>query len=113
MPNKYHHKTVVKYIRRYLNRPIIATSMTDKYDGDFVTLHYSRNEDDSFVDETRVEGFYIFYSVSSDVYARIRAVHFQFKRTSQAFFPIKHKESATCKVKTCHRLETTIKCSHI
>ena len=45
-------KTVVKYIGRYLGRPVIATSRIDKYDGDFVTFHYNRHEDDSYVQET-------------------------------------------------------------
>ena len=41
-----------KYIGRYLGRPVIATSRIDKYDGDFVTFHYNRHEDDAYVEET-------------------------------------------------------------
>ena len=51
-PNKCVPKTVVKYIGRYLGRPVIATSRIDKYDGDSVTFHYNRHEDDKYVEET-------------------------------------------------------------
>ena len=50
--NKCAPKTVVKYIGRYLGRPVIATSRIDKYDGGFVAFHYNRHEDDIFVEET-------------------------------------------------------------
>ena len=42
-------KTVVKYIGRYLGRPVIATSRIDDYDGEFVTYHYNRHEDEQLV----------------------------------------------------------------
>lgn len=51
-PNKCNPKSVVKYIGRYLGRPVIATSRIDKYDGEFVTFHYNRHEDNQFVEET-------------------------------------------------------------
>ena len=51
-PNKCNPNSVVKYIGRYLGRPVIATSRIDKYDGDFVTFHYNRHEDDKYVEET-------------------------------------------------------------
>jgi hypothetical protein len=51
-PNRCDPKTVTKYIGRYLGRPVIATSRIDKYDGDFVTFHYNRHEDDAYVEET-------------------------------------------------------------
>ena len=51
-PNKCDPKTVVKYIGRYLGRPVIATSRIDKYDGRMVTFHYNRHEDDKYVEET-------------------------------------------------------------
>lgn len=51
-PNKCDPKTVVKYIGRYLGRPVSSTSRIDLYDGDFVTFHYSRHEDDKYVEET-------------------------------------------------------------
>ena len=51
----------------------IATSRIDKYGGDFVTFHYNRHEDGTYVEETLpimeddllddeagVEGFYLF-----------------------------------------------------
>lgn len=51
-PNKCDPKTVLKYVGRYLGRPVIATSRIDRYDGDFVTFHYNRHEDDQYVEET-------------------------------------------------------------
>ena len=51
-PNKCDPETVVKYIGRYLGRPVIATSRIDQYDGDFVTFHYNRHEDGAYVEET-------------------------------------------------------------
>lgn len=44
-------KTVVKYIGRYLGRPVIATSRIDKYDGEMVTFHYNRHEDGQYIEE--------------------------------------------------------------
>lgn len=49
--NKCDPKTVTKYIGRYLGRPVIATSRIDAYDGEFVTFHYNRHEDDKLVVE--------------------------------------------------------------
>jgi len=51
-PNKCDPTTVAKYIGRYLGRPVIATSRIDKYDGDMVTFHYNRHEDDKYMEET-------------------------------------------------------------
>ena len=51
-PNKCDPTTVVKYIGRYLGRPVIASSRIDKYDGDSVTFHYNRHEDNKYVEET-------------------------------------------------------------
>lgn len=45
-------KSVIKYISRYLGRPVIATSRIDSYDGENVTFHYNRHEDDQLVTET-------------------------------------------------------------
>ena len=42
---------VIKYIGRYLGRPVIATSRIDYYDGDTVIFHYNRHEDDLPVTE--------------------------------------------------------------
>lgn len=50
-PNKCNPHVVTKYIGRYLGRPVIATSRIDDYDGDFVTFHYNRHEDDSLITE--------------------------------------------------------------
>lgn len=43
---------MAKYIGRYLGRPVIATSRIDAYDGENVTFHYNRHEDDLLVTET-------------------------------------------------------------
>ncbi len=43
---------VTKYIGRYLGRPVIALKRIDHYDGDLVTFHYNRHEDDQLVVET-------------------------------------------------------------
>lgn len=51
-PNRCDPKVVVKYIGRYLGRPVIATSRIDKYDGEYVTFHYNRHEDDKYMEET-------------------------------------------------------------
>lgn len=51
-PNKCSPNAVSKYIGRYLGRPVIATSRIDKYDGDYVTFHYNRHEDNKLVSET-------------------------------------------------------------
>lgn len=51
-PNKCDPTVVTKYIGRYLGRPVIATSRIDKYDGEQVTFHYNRHEDDKYVVET-------------------------------------------------------------
>ena len=45
-------KIINKYIGRYLGRPPIATSRIDNYDGQNVTFHYNRHEDDVYVEET-------------------------------------------------------------
>ena len=51
-PNKCNPTIVAKYIGRYLGRPVIATSRIDAYDGENVTFHYNRHEDDQRVVET-------------------------------------------------------------
>lgn len=51
-PNKCDQKTVIKYIGRYLGRPVIATSRINHYDGRQVTFHYNRHEDEQYVQET-------------------------------------------------------------
>ncbi len=50
-PNHCDPKIVTKYIGRYLGRPVIATSRIDDYDGDFVTFHYNRHEDNKYIVE--------------------------------------------------------------
>lgn len=53
-PNKCNPETVIKYIGRYLGRPVIATSRIDNYDEDAetVTFHYNRHEDNKYIQET-------------------------------------------------------------
>lgn len=51
-PNKCNPSKVIKYIGRYLGRPVIATSRIDSYDGDLVTFHYHKHEDEQLVVET-------------------------------------------------------------
>lgn len=51
-PNECDPRAAIKYIGRYLGRPVIATSRIDRYDGDSVTFHYNRHEDDAYVEET-------------------------------------------------------------
>ena len=51
-PNLCDTKTVIKYISRYLGRPVIALSRIDSYDGENVTFHYNRHEDNAFVKKT-------------------------------------------------------------
>ena len=51
-PNLCDPRIVVKYIGRYLARPVIATSRIDKYDGEMVTFHYNRHEDEQYIEET-------------------------------------------------------------
>jgi len=50
-PGKCDPNVVASYVGRYLGRPVIATSRIDNYDGDFVTFHYNRHEDDVLVTE--------------------------------------------------------------
>ena len=51
-PNLCDTKTVIKYISRYLGRPVIALSRIDSYDGENVTFQYNRHEDNVFVKKT-------------------------------------------------------------
>lgn len=51
-PSRCDPKSAIKYIGRYLGCPVIATSRIDQYDGDFVTFHYNRHEDDAYVQES-------------------------------------------------------------
>jgi len=51
-PDKCDPKTAIKYIGRCLGRPVTVASRIDKYDGDFVTFHYNRHEDDAYIEET-------------------------------------------------------------
>lgn len=51
MPNQCNPSQVIKYIGRYLGRPVIATSRIDSYDGVCVTFHYNRHEDNQLITE--------------------------------------------------------------
>lgn len=43
---------VIKYVSRYLGRPAIALKRIDSYDGECVTFHYNRHEDNAYVQKT-------------------------------------------------------------
>ena len=47
-PNKCNPTVVTKYI----GRPVIATSRIDVYDGENITFHYNRHEDEQYIEET-------------------------------------------------------------
>ena len=51
-PSLTNNQDVLKYIGRYLGRPVIATSRIDNYDGENVTFHYNRHEDEELVTTT-------------------------------------------------------------
>ncbi len=51
-PDLCNPAVVTRYIGRYLGRPVIATSRIDNYDGDLVTFHYNRHEDNKLIYET-------------------------------------------------------------
>lgn len=51
-PNLCDTDAVIKYISRYLGRPVIALKRIDSYDGSHVTFHYNRHEDNAFVKKT-------------------------------------------------------------
>lgn len=51
-PNLCDTDTVIKYISRYLGRPVIALNRIDSYDGEFVTFHYNRHEDNAYIKQT-------------------------------------------------------------
>ena len=51
-PNLCDTSTILKYISRYLGRPVIALRRIDSYDGENVTFHYNRHEDNAFIRKT-------------------------------------------------------------
>ena len=51
-PNACTPDITIKYISRYLGRPVIASSRIDSYDGENVTFHYTRHEDNKTITET-------------------------------------------------------------
>ena len=51
-PNLCTPDITIQYISRYLGRPVIATSRIDNYDGENVTFHYTRHEDNKTITET-------------------------------------------------------------
>ena len=50
-PNCCTPDITIKYISRYFGRPVIVTSRIGNYDGDYVTFHYTRHEDNKTVTE--------------------------------------------------------------
>ena len=51
-PTLRNPNSIVRYITRYLGRPVIALSRIDSYDRDMGTFHYHKHEDHSFVKKT-------------------------------------------------------------
>ena len=51
-PNKCNPNSVIKYIGRYLGRPVIATSELIAMMATMLLFHYNRHEDDKYVVET-------------------------------------------------------------
>lgn len=51
-PSICNTNTVINYISRYLGRPVIALNRIDSYDGQYVTFHYNRHEDNAYVRKT-------------------------------------------------------------
>jgi len=51
-PNSCTPDKTIKYITRYLGRPVIAASRFDNYDKDTVTFHYTKHEDHKLIIET-------------------------------------------------------------
>ena len=51
-PNLCTPDITIKYISRYLGRPVIALKRIDSYDGENVTFHYNRHEDEKLIVET-------------------------------------------------------------
>ena len=60
---------------RYLGRPVIATSRIDNYDGDMVTFHYNRHEDEKYVQRNGSRGW-----ISSNVSSATFKKHFKMIR---------------------------------
>lgn len=50
-PNLCTPDITIKYIRRYLGHSVIVISHIDKYDGKFVTFHYTQHEDSNIIEE--------------------------------------------------------------
>ena len=85
---------IEKLRKKYMDNPPEGMTSEDirrMSEDNLLDMDYFLNEDDLFADEAGVEGSYIFYAVSSNVYARLRAGYFQFQRTPQTVFPIKKK----------------------
>ena len=51
-PNLCDTSAIMKYVSRYLGRPVIALKRIDSYDGEHVTFHYNRHEDNAFIKKT-------------------------------------------------------------
>ena len=51
-PKKCEPSKVLKYVGRYLGRPVIATKRILNYDGKNVTFYYNRHEDEKYIEET-------------------------------------------------------------
>lgn len=87
-PSLCNNKEVIKYIGRYLGRPVIATSRIDNYDGNFVTFHYNRHEDNKLIVETVPAADFI-----KKLIIHIPEKHFKMIRYYDGVYAKHHKNS--------------------
>ena len=81
-------KDVINYIGRYLGRPVIGMSRIDHYDGQNVTFHYKRHEDNQLVTETIPATEFI-----KKLIRHIPDKHFKMLRYYGLYASRKHKHS--------------------
>lgn len=95
-PNLCDTDTVIKYISRYLGRPVIALKRIDSYDGENVTFHYNRHEDNAYVQKT----------LPALDFIRLLIQHIpekNFKMTRYYGLYARHKEKDKSLYKTVHK----------
>lgn len=96
-PNLCSPDITIKYISRYLGRPVIATSRIDAYDGDSVTFHYQRHEDNQTITE-RIPAIHFIKRLIVHIpdkhfkmvrYYGIYAKHHKQEKNSENVYPIR------------------------
>lgn len=100
-PNLTNNKSVLDYIGRYLGRPVIASSRIDKYDGNFVTFHYNRHEDEKLISETVSAWNFIkklIIHIPEKHFKMIRyyGIYAKKHKNSHKLFPLIKKETLSC-----------------